>query len=177
MLLLNPTSDKAKMLVYLYGRGFMERKSKKERKATIKLMTQPGENAERLLRVLQVDGDHDRSGEEAFAELYARTKVSLDRYFQQQPGAFGFLPDMRLAEYFFRCQKTGNCCYQAPSIALAYLAQKHGLKDFWPIDVSKFIRSSSTDEELIDYVLSKGGSFSHNSGQTSSRDWRRPGSN
>lgn len=48
-----------------YGRGFMERKSKKERKATIKLMTQPGENAERLLRVLQVDGDHDRSGEEA----------------------------------------------------------------------------------------------------------------
>lgn len=102
----------------------MKEEPKQQRKDMVKKMIQ-GENGKRLLRVLRADGDQDRSGDESFAELYARTKVVLDRYFQQ-PGAFGFLPDMKKAEYYFRCQQSGNCCYQAPCVAFAYLSQKYG---------------------------------------------------
>jgi len=103
----------------------MKKEPKRQRKDMVKKFIHGG-NAENLLRVLKADGDRDCSGDEFFTKLYARTKVAHDHYFQQ-PGAFGFLPDMKKAKYYFCCQQSGNCCYQALCVAFAYLSQKYGI--------------------------------------------------
>lgn len=139
-------SDKTKMLMFLYGRGFMQLKSKSKRKAKVKEMME-GEAAERLLRVLGADGDRDltRAGE----DLFLRNSLTLLRYFKQE-GAFGFLPEMNDAKYFFRTQKCGNCFLRVPCVLLAYLTQKQGIEEkiSGPADVSKFVRRSFCDEAL-----------------------------
>jgi hypothetical protein len=133
------TKTKAKMIMFLYGRGFMLGNKKKERKKMVKEMIKDENgNSKRLLQVLEANGDNDLTHQPEYQDQYAYLRISLKRYFDR-PNTFGFLPDMSNAKYYFRFQNHGNCFLQAPCVMAAYLAQKKNGIDgcAFPVDVSK----------------------------------------
>jgi hypothetical protein len=159
----NETKAQAKMIVFLYGRGFMLGNKKKKRKLYVKEMIKSDNgNSERLLRVLEANGDNDLSNKPEYRDQYANLRLSLKRYFDL-PDTFGFLPDMSDAQYYFRFQKRGNCYLQAPCVMAAYLKQKNNGNaspnngNASPVDVSKYVRHSFTDAALYDYVVKNDG--------------------
>jgi len=156
--LLGKGGDTARMLFFLYGRGFMAEAKKKDRIKKVLEMTKGEVSKKRLLQVVEADGDTDLSGDDMFIELYAVTKCTLERYFAQ-PNTHGFLPEMQEAKLYLRSQKSGNCYLQAPCIMLAYLSQKHGI-DNPPVDISNFVRRRFSDDELYDYIKIDAGGHS-----------------
>jgi hypothetical protein len=154
--------EKAKMLVFLYGRGFMSDEHEACRKNNVEKMIFGSKDASvRLLRVIDALGDKDLTitADRDDCDFYRRYGVTLQRYFQQE-GAFGFLPDMTEAKYFYRFQKCGNCYLQGPCVMVAYLAEKYGIADPCPVDVSKLVRHSFTDDKLYSYVVEDAGGSS-----------------
>jgi hypothetical protein len=150
-----------KKLIFLYGRGFMWDKTtvkKEERINHVLQMLGDKEVSDRFLQVLETDGDIDlmsRGGE----AIYKKHVMALKRYFSLDE-SFGFLGNTKDAEFYFRFQKSGNCFVHAPCVLTSYLLQKraernqalYGL-DFAPLDVSRYVRRSFSDEQLFDYVV------------------------
>jgi hypothetical protein len=154
-------SDMAKMLIFLYGKGFMWNKDKKERvKSIIKMVTNE-KASERLLQILQLTGDTNLLSDPSCQDIYKNHVLALKRYFRLT-GSFGFLRNMEEAEFYFRFQKSGNCFLQAPSVMVSYLLQKRAetnkdLSNFSPLDVSRFVRNTFSDGQLRKYVVKDGG--------------------
>ena len=149
--------DTQKMLIFLYGRAFMARKPKKKRVECILRMIEVQEASDRLLQVVKADGDNDLSRDSAYMRRYAELVIALRRYFRLS-GSFGFVPDMDEVLYFFRFQNSGNCFLLGVCVMASYLAQKSGGETSpYPVDASKFIRHSFSDERLYSYVVKDSG--------------------
>jgi hypothetical protein len=87
----------AKMLVFLYGRGFLTKKTKLERVRRVKEMISPKQankhqNSPKtiLLNLIAADGDKDMSNDPKWKEAYIRHRISIERYIQQKK-TFGCL--------------------------------------------------------------------------------------
>jgi hypothetical protein len=152
--------QKAKMLVFLYGRGFYKEKAEKtvRKKKVQNILTNEGAS-ERLLRVLNSEGDKDVTKEQK--DLFVHNCTALRRYFQQE-GACCFSDGMdrptRDDDYYFRIQASGNCFLHAPCVMLAYLGQKWNIENVdAAVDLSKYVRRSFPDEELYAYVVKDSG--------------------
>jgi hypothetical protein len=166
--------QKAKMLMFLYGRGFMATPTKMkgktkehldqfetkilQRKRWVNIMIEGGEATQRLLRVLESEGDKDVTKERR--PLFVHNCVTLRRYFQQD-GACSFLDGMESKsksqdDYYFRIQRSGNCFLHAPCVMLAYLCQKYNIVNA-AADISKHVRRSLTDEQLYAYIVEDSG--------------------
>ena len=146
--LFDRSGDTAKMIVYLYGRGFMAEQ-------VVKLV-QTKASSDILLRIVGTGvgagGDKDLTNLRFVQEQYAKQVVALETYFDQE-GSFGFMNDMAKATFYFRVQKSNNCFLIAPCIMTAYLSQKAGrVATSFPVDVSKFVRDTFSNSELLDYV-------------------------
>jgi hypothetical protein len=147
--------SKTKILAFLYGRGFHVNSTTAKRKRKIKIILEQPKAVERMLRVLEAEGDRDVTSDNE--SLYVKECRTLKHYFEQD-GSFGFLPNQNeKAEYFFRIQKQGNCFLLAPCVMMAYLFQKKGIRDCAPVDVTKLVRRTFTDEELYAYVVTDEG--------------------
>jgi hypothetical protein len=153
-------TDVSRILCFLYGRGFMHgdtlaKDEKKLRIEKVKAIIMNRAAKKRLLQVIKFDGDTDLSAKESAKAVYARTVVTLKRYFNHD-GTRGFLREMKNAHYYLRMQKSGNCFLQAPCVLMAYLLQRYGLLN-GPVDLSKLIRASFSDDDLFKYVAKDGG--------------------
>ena len=156
--------DTTRMLVFLYGRGYLRgRRNKDKRIKEINELIE-GDASKRLLQIVEADGDKDLFRDATFFASSVDSCVTLQRYFSQ-PNSFGFLNDMSKAKYYFRIQRAGNCYLMAPCVMTAYLAQKRGGAEHEncpPVDVSKLVRHSFSDEELYKYVVGdEGGNALH----------------
>jgi hypothetical protein len=167
--------QEAKMLMLLYGRGFMATPTKMkgktrehwlntqskslQRKRRVKKMIEGREASQCLLRILESEKDKDMKKERK--PLFVRNCVTLRRYFQQER-ACGFLDDMKLKskskdDSYFRVQESGNCFLHAPCVMLAYLGQKHSInKVDAAADVPSYLRSLP-DEQLYAYIVKDSG--------------------
>jgi len=153
-------TDKTKILVFLYGRGFLRGKeNKRKRKKRISRMVNDPSSSRRLLDVLHADGDLDLSSDENFRAKYIDFCLTLKRYFQD-PLSFGFAKKVDDIDLFLRFQRHGTCYLLAPSVQLAYILQLLGAKGASPIDVSRYIRHSFSDDELYDYATHDEGGYS-----------------
>ena len=160
-------------IAFLYGKGFLANKSRKERTKAVRAMLEDknessktkrrskGGNPEederqpldRLLQIVSAEGDIDTFSQNH--ELYKNVCKTYELYLQKEESV-GFLQASE-ATLFVRHQKDGNCFLQAPCVLAAYWQQKHGLTEGAPVDVSKFIRHSFTDDQLIKYVIENNG--------------------
>ena len=141
-----PDSMKARGLVFLYGRGFLANTPQDHRKWKIQTILDNPEAMKRLNLLLETE-DGDRDITESNKELYKRLCLALHRYFRQE-GAFG----VDTSKYFFRFQKQGNCFMHASCVHMAYLLQRLNVEGGSPVDLSKFVRRTFTDEELYSYI-------------------------
>ena len=125
--------NKAKMLVFLYGRGFYADQKKKKkrtkkrtekRKEKIKTIINSDDASERLLQI--IDFPQDDNVTASHKSLYVNNRLVLQHYFEQDD-TFGFLEDMTKAKFFFRIQKHGNCFLHAPCTMVGYLGQYTGI--------------------------------------------------
>ena len=160
-------------IAFLYGKGFLANKSRKERTKAVRAMLEdknessktkrrskggyPEEDErqplDRLLQIVSAEGDIDTFSQNH--ELYKNVRKTYELYLQKEESV-GFLQASE-ATLFVRHQKDGNCFLQAPCVLAAYWQQKHGLAEGAPVDVSKFIRHSFTDDQLIEYVIENNG--------------------
>jgi hypothetical protein len=148
--------NKARCLVFLYGRGFYLLAKEEKRKEKIEKILNKPEAIERVVRLLESEGA-DRDITVSQAGLYVRMCQTLHRYFQQK-GSFGFLPNKnKAAIYYFRIQRQGNCFMHATCVMIVYLFQNRGLSECYPVDLSKFVRRSFIDKELYKYIVKDDG--------------------
>jgi hypothetical protein len=154
------------MLMFLYGRGFMSGANKSERVQRVKEIVNNNKEdvAERLLQVLALTGDNDLMFGESidkYTAAYERHVLTLKRYFRLE-NTVGFLENMDKAKFYFRFRKSGNCFLQGPCVLVSYLMQKRAeqnkdLTDFSPLDVSKYVRHTFSDNMLYEYVVKDSG--------------------
>lgn len=163
-----------KKLIFLYGRGFMWDKGTNERVDHVMQMLQGGEASERLLRVLETNGDVDlissvEGADDTYKKHYKKHAMALKRYFSLDE-TFGFLDNSKDdnskdAEFYFRIQSCGNCFITAPCVMVSYLIQKRAetnqeLQGFEPLDVNRYVRRSFSDMQLFNYVVNDDGGAS-----------------
>jgi hypothetical protein len=154
-------SDMAKMLIFLYGKGFMWDKDKNQRTKFIIKMVTNEKASRRLLQILQLSGDTNLLPDLSYEHMYKNNVLALKRYFRLK-GSFGYLRNMEEAEFYFRFQKSGNCFLQAPCVMVSYILQKRAetnteIRDFSPLDISRFIRNTFSDKQLRKYVVKDDG--------------------
>jgi hypothetical protein len=89
--MLKGDGDTAKMLVFLYGRGFLTKNSKDDRVKRVKEMISPDQVNENqkspktiLLNLIAADGDKEMSENHECRKAHTRHRVSIARYFQQE---------------------------------------------------------------------------------------------
>jgi hypothetical protein len=120
------TYDQKKILPFLYSRGLHRHSKKLMRVGHAEEMLRAGKVRERMLQIINADGDIDISSIDKWQLHYIRTCLTLHRYFRQT-GAKGFVTDMSSLVYYLREQMHGTCFLQAACVTMCYMLQSHGV--------------------------------------------------
>jgi len=152
-------SVEARSLIFLYGRGFMPGKSKREERIKqIKIMLSKtnikGSTStplEILTAVIAAEGDTELTDGDS-ADMYQYYQRLLELL--QEKGYYGIHYKIKL---YLRTQSYGSCYLIAPCIFICLVARFYGYDDMAPIDVHKYVRRSYTDEQLINLITKDAG--------------------
>eukprot|EP00978_Attheya_sp_CCMP212_P032311 scaffold125554_cov46-Attheya_sp.AAC.3 len=132
------------------SRNFRDSHNKQTRVHDTGKLLELGRVRDRMLQVLEVEGDSDISATKC--KHYVASCLVIVRYFQQD-GANGFVSDMSTVNYYLREQKYGTSCFlHASCVLISFLVQAYG-KEMPPPDGSKLIRRNFTDNQLSSYIV------------------------
>jgi hypothetical protein len=108
------TKAEAKKIMFLYCRGFMIRDKKRDRKEKVKeMIKKENKNSERLLQVLEANGDNDLSPQSEYWDQYNDLCLTLDRYFDL-PNTFSISSRHVECEVLFSAPKERDLLSPSP---------------------------------------------------------------